>query len=497
MIINYRILLPVLLFVVLAVHSATIGLSDDEAYYWVLAQNPGFGFAYHPPGVVWGIALFQKLFHWLLGSNLSLLARLPAIFFSAAILFLSFYWIDDVVGQKKNMAKPGLILIAYAGVFASSWMIVPDLPLLFGWMIMFLATWQIAVKRNASPSWCFWLVVGTSISLLSKYSAVLAVFSSFIAIFLWGSKRERSRGVAALLAGMVIAAVPIIIWNATHNWASILYQIQGRHSGSSFSILRFFKFFGSQLLFAGPVLLFYSFTLIPRTFFKSSPDYQKFAGVWLFPPAIVFCIQPLFADFKPHWALVAWLPAAMAFAVQFHCSLSKWWVKAHVGYGFLLGSLGLIMCHLPLNAWFTQSLLKKNFDPRWDVTNDMYGWEEVGKYFRGTDLPVIGSRYQTSSQLAFAISDVSKVSYIPRDEKQIDEWPDLNVTENQGPHWSRLLKSVYFVADNRYSAPPSFIGASCRQLTRLEKRRSGYLAKWFDIWKCEPKKEGTTLIDQS
>ena len=35
-----------------ALHRA-LGLSDDEAYHWVLAHRPAFGYAFHPPGMAW------------------------------------------------------------------------------------------------------------------------------------------------------------------------------------------------------------------------------------------------------------------------------------------------------------------------------------------------------------------------------------------------------------------------------------------------------------
>ena len=87
--------IPLALFLVLLSHGAVLGLTDDEAYYWALAQRPGLGFAYHPPGVVWAIAFFQFFFGWLGPSAAAAVVRMPAAFFSAGIVALALAWIRE------------------------------------------------------------------------------------------------------------------------------------------------------------------------------------------------------------------------------------------------------------------------------------------------------------------------------------------------------------------------------------------------------------------
>ena len=76
---------PIVLFLTLLLHGALLGPTDDEAYYWLLAQTPSLGFAFHPPGVLWLIILFEKtvgpLVHSILGMDPHpLLLRMPAAF---------------------------------------------------------------------------------------------------------------------------------------------------------------------------------------------------------------------------------------------------------------------------------------------------------------------------------------------------------------------------------------------------------------------------------
>src|SRR6202795_2789879 len=85
-------LFPILLFVAHVAIGAGLGLTDDEAYYWVLAQSPALGYAFHPPATAWSIAAAQALFGWAFGTHIAALVRLPAALYAALILGLGLTW---------------------------------------------------------------------------------------------------------------------------------------------------------------------------------------------------------------------------------------------------------------------------------------------------------------------------------------------------------------------------------------------------------------------
>lgn len=471
------------------IHGALLGLTDDEAYYWVLAQQPALGYAFHPPAVAWVIAAAQSVLGWLLGVNSPALVRLPAALFSAGILALGLRWVEMVLGTAatpRAMNRAGAVLLAFAGLFGASWMMVPDLPLLFGWMLTFVATWELCFGPRPRTQHLAMLGGGVALALLSKYSAVLAAGSAGLSLLIWARSQERrvwmKRGIVAVTLGGILAAVPILVWNAQHEWMSILYQIRDRHSGSSgFSIVRYGRFWAVELLLAGPALVTYAFLIARRARRELA---SRYVLIWALPGALVFCVQPGWADFKPHWAFVVWLPIAMELAWEFAQDRARGWARAQLVYGWVFLVFGLLMCHVPIVSWMVKSPLQ-------DVTNDMYGWRELPEFIQrlpgdAAQLPVVGSRYQTASQAAFAMGSLSKATLLPRDLKQRDEWLDLGVTDSQGPHWPKLLKPVLFVADHRYTAGPEFAGSRCEKLGRLEKTRGSVLAKWIDVWRCDP-----------
>lgn len=476
-------------------HGSVIGLTDDEAYYWVLAQKPALGYAYHPPAVAWFIALSERVLGWMTQAPHAAIVRLPGVLCMTAVLLLAARWFESAGIRRERISVSILTAASFAGMFSLAWMMVPDLPMLLGWTLMFVATWELCFNEAASPRTVFVLIFGTALALLSKYSTVLAAGSSGLSLLLWAPARKRNLGVAALIAGAALGALPAILWNAQHEWTSLLYQIRDRHQGGGLSLLRYGRFWASQIALAGPFLLVFAALLPARALIGGGDQSRvlRYIGLWIAPAALVFLLQPLWSDFKPHWAFIVWWPAVLGLAwasgsgtAKVDLRLAAW----QRGYGALLALVVLVSCHLPVGSWMVERMNGVRMDPRLDVTNDLYGWSALPNWIReaGLDqMPVVGSRYQTASQAAFALArNKARVTLLPRDLKARDEWDDFGVSAGIGPEWPVLTAPVLYVADSRYTLPPEFPGASCAKLHRLETSRYGYPAKWIEVWKCEP-----------
>ena len=148
--------IPLSLFLLLLVHGSLLGLSDDEAYYWVLAQKPALGYAFHPPAVAWLIALFQLLGGWAVGISCSGLVRLPAALSAAFILHFSLRWLTQVGMSRQAEGRAALVLLSFCGFFPLAWMMVPDISLFLGWTLLFCATWSLCFRRSGGRSLCCW-----------------------------------------------------------------------------------------------------------------------------------------------------------------------------------------------------------------------------------------------------------------------------------------------------------------------------------------------------
>jgi hypothetical protein len=486
-----------LVFLSLLIHGALLGLSDDEAYYWVLAQKPDWAYAFHPPAVAWTMAFFQKLLF-------GMLPRFPAALISGVVCAMGIHWMklssSRLISDPASLSRGGWVLVAFAGMFGASWMMVPDLPLILGWMILFVAVWKLCFTESRNYVALF---TGAFLLLLSKYSGVLAVGSAALCVLFWSSKEVRLKGLAALVAGALAALIPVLIWNSQHEWASLLYQVRDRHGGASFSGARYLRFWVIQLVLAGPAVFYFFFRYLPvlaKARHESFPSRRRarYVALWIAPAFLVFCFQPAWSDFKAHWSLVVWLPLFLEFGASVAESRPgetvRKWGSAQLSFGLPLLLIALLFCHVPAISWITEKMTGKTPDPKWDVSNDMYGWDQLQRFIQRhpeyQDVPVIGGRYQTASQAAYALrredGRFPNVAFIPRDLKQKDEWPDLNVTSHSGPDWPVLLKKVLFVADGRYDAGPEFKNSKCVRLEGLTAVRWGYASKTILLWECTP-----------
>jgi hypothetical protein len=469
---------------------ATLGMTDDEAYYWILSQRMDWGYAYHPPMIAWWIHAVRSVLSPFLNEPSG--ASVQLIRFSSALLNGLWIW---VLWRWWKLAGPrplrGLgVFLCFGGLFSVSWMMVPDLPLVFGILLAFTACWRICFEGRDSNRDVLALGVGLWIALLSKISAVLffpgVLFLLVVEVF----PRDRLRfwrAIAAVGVGGFLGVLPTLIWNAQNDWVALSYQLSERHQGE-FSWIRALRAWGIQALVATPAIAC-ALALVRRAREREA----RFFLAWMAPTALVFLLQPLRGEFKPHWLLMAWIFPVLWIswrsARENHLSTLA---RAHVAHGILVFALFTSAFQYP---WITDLLRSTRGEERaalLDISNDLRGWSELRRHvetFSTEDraLPWVGARYQTASQAAFALGDPSKVTLIPQHRRDRKEWPDLAIGESvPNSAWPRLLKPVLFVADLRYSTPPGFLDARCESLPALETRAQGLFLKRISLWKCVP-----------
>lgn len=213
--------------------AASIGLTDDEAYYRLWALAPALSYLDHPPMVGWLIAAGR----WVAGDNplgirlATVLASLlgPIVLWrSAHILF------GSAVARRAVWMALAMPLMAVGSVI-----VTPDTPSVLFWGLAAWALAELQVSRNAH----WWLAAGVfaGCGLLSKYTN-LFVGAGILLWLIWGAGNLSWLRSWQLWMGGAIAILlsfPVLLWNSQHEWASFTKQFGrvGRDQGWTLTYL--------------------------------------------------------------------------------------------------------------------------------------------------------------------------------------------------------------------------------------------------------------------
>jgi len=281
-----------------------LDLYGDEAYYALWSHRPAAGYFDHPPLVAWLLSAAA-----LLGTS-EVWLRLPfalcgglAVFFSAGIAREL-----SPEGDRGPILAAFLTAVAPVAVLTSA-LALPDAPLTAA---VAGCTWLILRGRKGDLAWaglCFGL------ALLSKYSAA-TLLPGLVLIAArdpeargWLRRREAWIGVAIALA----VFAPCAVWNATHGFVSLAFQIH-HASGGGFSAETLLAFAATELLGAGPLVLVLA---LPFLLGAQTPAARRLEALTLVP-LLWFAYAALRGRFEANWpafldpALCAAAAAALA-----------------------------------------------------------------------------------------------------------------------------------------------------------------------------------------
>ena len=382
-----------------------LGSSDllaEEAYYWNYAQHLDFGYVDHPPM----IAMLIRASTSLLGNHeygvriTSMLCWLLTVFFSFKLTNL----ITRGAGQYAVF-----LLAILPFFFVQSLVITPDQPLLVCWSAALYCLYRALVMRESRA----WLLAGIwlGLGLLSKYTIVVLGPATLLYVCIVPSARQwLSRFepyFSVLIAGLLFT--PVIYWNATHEWASFVFQGSRRmHEPFSFSFHEFlglFLFFLTPLGVTGFVRLFRKREVITEGI---SDEKKRFLQVFCIVPLIVFAVFSLTHPIKFNWigpgllAMIPWLARLIHRAPK-----SKDCVVLRKGW-LLTGTL-LLVCYsgMMVSVIFgvpetAHQILLTKFIAWEDFTRHVYGVaRQVELETQSKPIIIPLDRYYISSELAF------------------------------------------------------------------------------------------------
>ncbi|MGZ3305709.1 MAG: ArnT family glycosyltransferase [Asticcacaulis sp.] len=265
------------------VAAARAGLVPDEAYYWLWAQHPAFGYYDHPPMVAWwiwpGNAL--SIMTWpLFVRGLFVLSFIPLslmVYDTAKLLF------GQDVARRSLLWLNACVMLSIGTVIAT-----PDPPSVLMWAG---GLWALALLVTSGDG-RWWLVFGLFAGL-----GVEAKYTNFflgLGVLAWVALDRDARkwlctpwpyaGAAVALAAML----PNLMWNAQHHWLTIGKQF-GRLAPAPMTARYLIEFLVSQPLLLNPLVFIFVVTAV-QTWRKGGSNGRSTLLIALPAPALFYLL---------------------------------------------------------------------------------------------------------------------------------------------------------------------------------------------------------------
>ena len=295
-----------------AILHAGIGLGPDEAQYWTWSQQLDWGYYSKPPGIAWQIWLGTQFF-----GNTELGVRSSAVVFGFILPLLIYVLAKNCRLKPSTCFWSGAVMaLSPMGVLAS-FLAITDGGMILFWTATcaYLAS---ALEHQRTPNY---LIVGFLIlcGALFKWP----IYFLWIFVLLWFPNWKIILGVAVSL----IALLPSIYWNSTHDWVTFRHvwttMIGGHPKEIGTTPIpqgNFWEFLGSQALLLSPIIFFillfaFGWMLWKRNELKPSLRFCAWVSLGIL---IVAAFASIFMKIQGNWCLFAY-PTAVVFLSWYAC----------------------------------------------------------------------------------------------------------------------------------------------------------------------------------
>ena len=396
------------------VYAGAVEMMPEETYYWNYSQHLDFGYLDHPPMVAWLIRIGTAVF-----GQTEFGVRSGALCSGAITSIFIYKLARNLYGTA---AASGALLLAQSlpFFFLSGLLMTPDAILAAAWAasLYFL---ERALLGGQARAWLFaGLCLG--IGMISKYSIAL-LGAAAVAFMIWDPRSRRwwrrpEPYIAACIALLIF--LPVIVWNAQHDWVSFAFQTSRRLAEKPQFALH--KLIGSIIVLITPTGALAALEIL---FSRKQRDLEstrrrRLVGLCVAIPLSVFAAFSLRHEVKLDWTGPSWaaLLPAMAFAMTRSEAqlqgLSKWiraaWPATIAGLALVYGAL---------LQYLVLGLPGVGYDKHIEAIP--VGWRSLSRHIvetadsyhreNGGDLLVVGmDRYAIASELAFYGGTRSKPS---------------------------------------------------------------------------------------
>jgi MYXO-CTERM domain-containing protein len=397
-----------------------IGPGIDESYTLAIARTLSLSYFDHPPLHQW-IAHFAAL---ALGEGWA--TRLPFILLFAATGWIYYRLTFDLFAARAAMvALFALNVTPFFFASAGSW-VVPDGPLLFG---LALAAWAaarlfFAGQNDRSTVWRLWLLAGFGLGVagLSKYSAALSA-AGLVAFVVLAPRQRHWLGHPAPFAAAALAlamTMPVIVWNAEHDWVSLAFQSSRGSPGGDLKPLQVLAVALGQIAYLSPWIFAPLAAGLLAAWRRRQDERKLFLLCLALPPVAVFTITPLWgARGFPHWTMPGWffvfaLIGAWVDQKAFAARTLRRWAFASSG---LLAAIAAVAVVETSTGWPLRLLpLRPGVA---DPTLEAFDWRALrdAPALKPAPAFVIATKWADAGKIALALGPATPVFVISNDPR--------------------------------------------------------------------------------
>lgn len=377
-------------------------LLPDETYYWDWSRHLAFGYFDHPPLIAWLIALGTDL----LGTNAIGVRIMTILSGTAAALGMTL--LARRIGGAHTAAETAIVISVMPLASAGLVLATNDSPLLacVAFVLYFIVR-AIQSERRSRESFRAWCLAGVMLGFAfwSKYTSILLPIGVLVAFVshraLWPRFAEWGPYAAVAIATLIF--LPVLMWNARHDWISMRYQLE--HGLGAATTLRGAwrnegDLLGGQAGLATPILFVMIAVAVGQSLRpRLGPEKWLLAVVSALFFAF-FVYSALRKRVEPNWPAPAYIGGVVLFAAYKWSDNAKRWRAAGIGLAGVLSIAVYLHALKPIVP----------FPPPKDPIARAFGWREiaeaVGSAARqpmpsGARAWLAADRYQEASQIAF------------------------------------------------------------------------------------------------
>ncbi len=415
-------------------------LAEDEAHYWEWSRRPGWSYATKGPGVAWAIWLSTSLF-----GHSEWAVRLPAVLASAISTLAIADLARRAFGDRRVGFFAGAVWQCLPAVGITSVLMTIDGPYLACWAVACWA-WFRASRERWRPGW---VIAGLALALgfLFKYTIVLLVIGLAIDLLRRSGRERRPLGGGVLaLAVACLGLVPVLIWNAQHDWVT-LHHLLGHlgvrggegvsetSGGWSYDPKWTLEFIVLQTAVTGPALALMIAGIVGTRRSRELPGFMLCAAA---PVFVFYLLVTLLTPAEGNWAMGGFVTL---------CPLAGWmvvsarqrrvtWLRLVWGASAVTGVLALLISPgaslAARTPWLGEKIpvhrmmgMREHAQAAWELGERLR--EETGR-----ETFFVTGHYGRASQLAFYLPGRPTVycaaTAIGGSSRQYDHWAETDLS---------------------------------------------------------------------